>query len=379
MKFWKRIFNKNKKEIEHEPIVQMEQQVEHYALDSLEQIIEFVGELDEVRLEYENVTSYLNDMQIIDQIPDEMRVEINGVAEEIIKIKDKRKEFQNSTNKLTQMQYVEMQKYEDEIPASIKKLRDNESYLSAVKRDMNHVEGEKGAWDYERKSLLDEQKLLQKLLFFISSLFIVVCAVAFLLQTFYYMDMNLVYLSTCFVAAISGFYIFLRIQKNSMRIQQVQVNLNHAIVVLNRIKAKYVNFTNVVEYTCEKYSVHNAHELQYLWDQYMLMKEQRKAYCRTSGDLENLNQKLIRLLRQYNIKDTGVWLYQVEALVDNKEMVEIRHNLILRRQKLRTRIESINKQLTELKEEIIRFVKENPSYRKEVEEILSSIDSFEGI
>lgn len=380
MKFWKRKSKKNKEQYNQEatPILDSKQ-VENYALDSFEQMIALVKELDEVKLEYENVTSYLNDIQEIDQIPNEIREEINAAALEIVKLQDKRKEFQNSTSKLTQIQYFEIEKYEDEIPGAIRKLKENEAYLAAVKRDMNHVEGEKGSWDYESKYLVDEQRLLRKLLFFISSLFIGVCVIAFLLQTTYQMDVNLIYLGTCFVAAVSGFYIFLRHQKNTLKIQQAQVNLNHAIVVLNRIKAKYVNSKNVVEFVCEKYAVHNAHELQYLWEQYLLMKEQRKAYYRTSGDLENNSQKLIKLLRQFNINETGVWVHQAVALLDNKEMVEIRHNLIARRQKLRTRIENLNKKLNEIKEEVIQFVKANPSYRKEVEEILSSIDSFAGI
>lgn len=380
MKFWNRKHKKKKdQQINESALFQEKEQGEHYVLDCCEQMVELLKELNEVKLEYQMVTAHLNDMQEIDQIPEEEREEINTVASEIVRLNNKRKEFQNSTNKIPEDQYRQMEKHEEEIPAAIRRLKENEVYLAAVKRDMNHLEGEKSAWDYERNYLIEEQKLLQKLLVVLSGLFLGVFVVAFILQSTYYMDMKFVYLGNCFVAVIGGFYIFLRNQRNSLKIQQAQINLNHAIVILNRIKTKYVNSANAVSYECEKYSVHNGHEFEYTWNQYLQMKEERRVYYKTSGELENNNQKLISILRTFRIKEPNVWIHQAIALVDPKEMVEIRHELIQQRQKLRTRIEYNSKILEKRKQEVSEFLKVNPSYQKEIEEILSSIDSLGGM
>ncbi len=37
---------------------------------------------------------------------------------------------------------------------------------------------------------------------------------------------------------------------------------------MNKIKFKYVNTKNAVDYACEKYHVHNSKELTYIWEQY---------------------------------------------------------------------------------------------------------------
>ena len=50
--------------------------------------------------------------------------------------------------------------------------------------------------------------------------------------------------------------------------------------------------------------------------------------------------KLVNLLKKCDLYDSRVWIEQPQALTDQKEMVEIKHNLLVRRQKLRTKIAS---------------------------------------
>ena len=62
-----------------------------------------------------------------------------------------------------------------------------------------------------------------------------------------------------------------------------------------------------------------------------------------------------------------VWLHQIEALLDKKEMVEIRHNLIIRRQSLRRRMD-YNKEVIagKAQAEIKDLVEKYPEYAKEI-------------
>ena len=70
------------------------------------------------------------------------------------------------------------------------------------------------------------------------------------------------------------------------------------------------------------------------------------------------------------IRDTDVWTRQTGALLDPREMVEVRHSLIARRQKLREQLE-YNKEVAEnegkrIKEMAAAF----PEYSDEIAEMV---------
>ena len=73
--------------------------------------------------------------------------------------------------------------------------------------------------------------------------------------------------------------------------------------------------------------------------------------------MEYYNTKLVRLLKRYRLYDASVWVNQSSALVEKKEMVEVKHNLVVRRQKLRSRIEYSAQCIREYRQEIERMLK----------------------
>ena len=70
-----------------------------------------------------------------------------------------------------------------------------------------------------------------------------------------------------------------------------------------------------------------------------------------------------------------IWLYQTQALLDKKEMIEIRHNLIIRRQSLRRRMD-YNKEVVagKAKAEVKDLVENYPKYAKEILGIVAEYD-----
>ena len=64
-----------------------------------------------------------------------------------------------------------------------------------------------------------------------------------------------------------------------------------------------------------------------------------ERYKAADEELGAVGAELISLLTDYRIKDPEIWVHQVRALTDRREMVEIRHELRIRRENLRTRIE----------------------------------------
>lgn len=92
------------------------------------------------------------------------------------------------------------------------------------------------------------------------------------------------------------------------------------------------------------------------------------------------NAKLIKALRQYRLYDVRVWLDQAQALVDKREMVEVKHELVERRQNLRNTIEEETRSLKEKRKKTERLLaEENPDNRTEIMEILQSIDKLSKI
>lgn len=353
--------------------------VQHYVLGHCEQIIETAKELEEEKSEYRVVTAYLKDIQIIEELPDEEATVLRDTAANIITLDRTRTDYLHTSKKITDSQYTQMQRDEKVIATAIKNLQSNEVYQSAVKRDMHYLEGEKNEWMYYREELENEQKILRRLSYALFGILLVLLTVVLVLQVGFYVDMQLIFLLLIFVAAAGGMFVFLRMQYNTKEMQRAEVNMNHAITLSNKVKIKYVNSTNAVDYACEKYHVHNSFELNYLWEQYMGAVREREKYERTSEDLEYFHGKLVRMLRKYELFDSKVWINQTVALVDKREMVEIKHNLVARRQKLRGRIEYNMDVVLEQKEEIENLMKEFKEDIPEVHEILESVEKLCGI
>jgi len=79
-------------------------------------------------------------------------------------------------------------------------------------------------------------------------------------------------------------------------------------------------------------------------------------------------------LSNYRVIDPGRWVHQTRALLDKREMVEIRHELILRRQALRKQLD-YNKNIADsARNEVMDVAKNYPAYTRE---ILDMVDKYE--
>lgn len=348
--------------------------VQHYVLGHCEQIIETAKALEAEKAEYRIVTSYLTDIQIIEELPDQEAEELRDTAASILTLNQSRDDYLATSKRLSDSQFAQMQREEEGISDAIRTLQANEAYQAAVKRDMNYLEGEKNEWTYYRQELLDEQKFFRKLSYVLFGLAVMALAVILVLKVGLEMDVQLLLTLGGFAVVAAGGFILIKTQNNAGEIRKSEININHAIALLNRTKIKYVHSTNAVDYACEKYHVHNSYELNYLWEQYQQAVREKEKYERNSEDLEYFNGRLIRLLQKRNLYDAKIWINQTTALVDKREMVEIKHDLITRRQKIRARMEYDLDVVQEQKDEIESLMKEYHEEIPEVREILNSID-----
>lgn len=352
---------------------------QHFVFDKCEQMIECSHRMDEARMEYDSVTSYLMDIDVIEGLPPGTRDEINDLAERIHDLQADRKEYQEYSAKMEDVRFAGIRMYEDEFPDNIARLKENERYKALVKRDIDTLQGEKSVIQVSIDEALENNRKLKKWAFILPFFFAILLVSAFFLKAQLFWDITTMLCIIIFVTCVAGSAVILRNQKNNLAIKQGKVNLNHAIVLLNRMKAKYVNVTNAVDYTYERFNVNSSYELEYLWNEYSDLKKERAKHSLGSTDIDFYTNQLIHELAKYDINDPHIWGGQVLALIDRNEMVEIRHNLNQRRQKLRARIEHNANEAEAYKNEILEMIKEYPQYSEEVLEMVKSIDSTKRI
>lgn len=353
--------------------------LEHYILDSCEQIIALTKEIEGEKTEYRIVTSYLTDIQTIEGLPEEMRQSIREAATNIEQLNAARQAYEKATYQISEEQFMLMEQEEDDIPQTIHRLLDNERYQDKVRRDKNILEAQKNQWEIEREAITGERKILKRASVLLFLLYATLLILLFVLQFMAKMDLTVAFLVLFFVGALGGAMIYFRSLYLQKQMRQATRNENQAISLLNVVCMKYVNVTKAVEYTKDKFGIHNSTELNYVWEQYTSAVREKEKFLRNNDDLEYFNGRLIRLLQRIDLYDRKIWLTQTKALIDDQEMVEIKHNLVKRRQKIRVHMEENRKIVQSERNEIDRLMTEHEHYVPEIIEIISSVDKLCGL
>lgn len=315
-----------------------QEEYRQYIADSCEQIVEASNQMEDARLEYQVVTEYLMDIQKIDEAPEQIKTEMIEDARQMLTLMRERNQYQTSELRSTDPKFYGIRRYEDNMLEEIKKMREKENYQRIVKNDLNQLENEKKTLIFQRKDIVAGQTFLKKIAVSISILIVSLFILFWGISAAFQSDMTIPYMMTIVMAAGSAAYIFLESNKNKYQVMLIDKKVNKAIGLLNKIKIKYVNNTSVLDYAYSKFNVKSSMELQYLWEQYQKALEDERRYQSNTERLNYYREELLGQLEKLQIKDVEIWTSQAEALIDSKEMVEIRHALNVRRQKLRERI-----------------------------------------
>lgn len=350
--------------------------VEHFVIERLEQILEAQKEVNEQRAEYKIITSYLNDIHTIDELPQEEHDKIVDMAQNIVALNQARNEFIHAEKKISDAQYVQMQQEEAEIPNAIKRLKANETYLEVIKKDLKYLEREKSEWMMYKDSLKHERKSLQHFLYVLIGVIISVAVLFFILQFVLKLPMQMAWTIFLFLSVLSISVTYIKMLNAESEQRRAENNGNKAIALQNKVKMKSISVTNAVDYAYEKYHVTSSNELNRIWEAYLEAIKEREKFERNSDDLEYFSTRLIRELSKYRLYDARVWVPQAIALVDHKEMVEITHNLVERRQKLRTRMEYSIELVQKQREDVDKLLSEVKVLKPKIIEIINAIDQL---
>lgn len=387
MGFFSKLFRKKR---EYEPLEELEVDFEwekgqnldlsnpdkrfRYVKSCLEQMDEASGEIERLQNEYQLVNSYLHDMEEIEALPDVEKQKVEEHARAIFILNGDKKQANERTIHMSESEYRKMERVEDEVEDGIQKLSEAEQYQEKIRKDLQRLEGEKHACMFR----MEEAKISQmnmRGMTIISLIAAVSCVLILLiLQFILNMDTQIGYMILTVGIALLLTIFFVKFNEARQEMLSASKSYNKVIALQNKVKIRYVNNTSLLDYYYIKYGVSSGEKLKDLWSKYQVEKEERRRLMETEADLDFHSEQLVRQLKHYPLFDPLIWVHQTEALINPKEMVEIRHNLILRRQNLRKQMEYNNETAEKVKDTIMDVVKQYP---KDAEEILRMVSEYE--
>lgn len=349
--------------------------IKNHVVGLCEQMIDISRELDDVRHEYDQVTAYLNDIQIVEGLGGDLKKQLEDVATQVSKLITVRNDYLNAEHKISDETFNQMQEMEEEIPNIIRRLKANEEDLETVKRDLNYLASEKVEWSVVRHEREEELEQLRKLSVILLFAFGGIAILVALLSMSLKWDLLPLFI-VALLATLAASYVILRMQECSKDITQSDVNKNYIISLENRIKIKYVNAKNAVDYTCNRFHVKNSKELTFNYEQYIEICKEREKFKQTNEDLEYFKNRLVRILRGLNLYDARIWLNYANAIIDPKEMVELKHELFSRRQFLRGRIDYNLAAISDMRVDVDLYVDKLGDKAVQVRAIVDKVDEL---
>ncbi len=335
-------------------------------MEECRQIIETTHNLDELKREYQAVTAYLTDIQKIDLMPEGDREKVNDLARRIITLNKDKTRYQKGVRKINDIQYKHIAKYEDILPVQMREMKNHENYRETIQTDMKYLESEKEDLFQEQEDILHKQSYLKGIAITTCVLVILLFLLFVGVNNIFKADMAIPFLLTIIMALSSAMYIFMNAIRNRKDMKTVELKLNRAILLLNKVKIKYINNINALDYSYQKFMVESYEQLKLLWEEYLKAKSDEERYEQSSNQLDICNRELISNLREFNLSDSKIWIYQTTALLDNKEMVEVRHRLNTRRQKLRENIDYNNELRDKSMKEVAAFLEKRPENKNDI-------------
>lgn len=345
-----------------------------YINECLAQIKDASQEIQILSGEYNVVTSYLTDMEEIERLPGQEQEILKEICTKIVTLSEDKVSYEERKSRMPDELYRSMSRREEDAEEGIHKIDEAEKYQALIKQDMRKLDSEKSAYHYRRNELRNELLNLRGMTMIILGAIAFCFLLLFILQAALSFDTRLGYLLAGAGAAIVITFIYFRYANAERELTQVTQAIGRLVQLHNTVKIRYVNNTGLLDYLYTKYGVDSGAQLQDLWKQYQEEKEERRKFRRTELELDLYQTELMEHLKQYNITEPRRWLNQALAIIEPKEMVEIRHELIVRRQSLRKRMDYNKDVAGSARDEIMDVVKKYPEY---ADEIQGMVDRYE--
>lgn len=365
-------------ELEREPIKVEKEKIDvrddHARVAYLGRLYEAIQEArrqcDDIKFEYGQVTSYLKDIQLLDQAPEEEKVTLLTAAQTIVELTRERRKLQKREYKFTDGQRRAIENNEDTIQGDITKLLGYEDLQMKIKNDLRQLDGEKNLLIADKKDIIRRQSMLKTIGKCLTAVLIATGAMLLAMALCFKIDIGMPFVIAVAIGFVLAALVLNEARKNRIDMVITEKKCNRAIFLSNRVKIKYVNNVRTLDYMYLKYQVRNATELDFVYSQYRQAKREWAKQRESSVRINENNQILLAELKRLGLKDCDIWLGQVLALVEPKEMVEVRHALNVQRQKLRDQLDYNTGVMEECLQEMEKIRDMKPEYAMDVERIL---------
>jgi len=354
---------------------EQEEERTRYVTDCLEQIAEASQELEMLQGEYSRVTAYLTDLEELEALPDQEKETLEITARKLQNMEREYESFTQRKNRMDDAIYYQMKNRESEMQEGIEKIRKTEHYGTLVKQDMQRLEGERLAYEYRKNELhgiMENQRGMAVI--FLTALVICLILLA-VLQFGLRMQTQVGYFIAVLAAALALTVLAVKHMDADREMDRVLRDARRLIKLQNKVKIRYVNNKNLLDYYYIKYDVDSGKKLEKLFNQYLEEKEQRKQFAETEARREYYHKQLLNQLGHYHIQYPEQLSGKVSVILDHREQVERRHELIMRRQSLRKQMDYNNTVAGEAKQEIKDIVVAYPRYALEITEMVDRYES----
>lgn len=380
MGFLRRLFKTNKNIIDESEFDILDRQIDDkeerkkYVSSSLMQMKELSSEIDNLRNEYNVVTGYLNDCDEIDRLPADIGRTIDETVQNILKIREEKNRYFLEEPLIDDVTFEKTERIADEMPEAYDKIADAEDFQIKIKNDLKRVENEKQSFMYRRAELNAFINNITGILVIATTAAIICMVLLLIMMALFEMDVKVGFLLTVTILIAVYCFIFLKgydLKKELKRIDKTMIKI---IGLQNTVKIRLVNNTNLLDYLYIKYDIYSSDELKERYDLYLREKERREKYEKASVDLPAAKRELLMRLKKLPLKDPMLWVHSPEALVDKNERVEMRHELISRRQKIRSQIDENTAEAEKIKNRLKDMINRYPKYSVELMNMMDDFD-----
>lgn len=339
-----------------------------------DQIVMCKKRMEVAKKEFNEVSKYLSDVDIIENLEGVTKENLHYEVKRIRTLNEDKKCYQASASKMAESKYDYINAHEEEMPKILKELKESEEEYQALNTDLHHIEGEKSALKYERKLSLKKMSICRKLLtILLVTAGIVLCVLTYGQCKGEY-DFTIGYYLTVVITLV-GISALLAVNKREVKnLRIAEIKLNKCIGLLNRYKLRYVNKKSSLDYLYSTYGITNSYELNNMWRVFLTIKKEREAYFTMSDNLYKATNEYMDMIKSLKLYDPSVWNYQMNAIIDEKEMNVIKNTLNTRRDALKKNLDYNNNIINNSKEKIKRIIEKDPGI---ADEIIAIVDKKE--
>ncbi|GEM_PF-122646 len=354
--------------------------IEHYILDSCEQIIGTTKDIEGKKAGVRVIDSYLEDIRRIRKLKGKEREAVKKTASSIERARKSRQAFLDAPKSISDDAYRLIEENEGSISLDIKRMRENEAYQKKTETKMHALEADKGELKMDFDEATTKSSYARKICIMLMALFFATIIILFAASERSGNEAAQGIIGVFLLGfALAAIILFLW-QASTIRMRKGLLrDLNSTINLLNVARMEYANITAAINATSEKYHVHSATELEFLYNSYLELNDKRDRFEKDDRDLSYWSTYLMKLLAPLRLYDPHIWEKQAAALAHEDAMRDVCEELIQKKRDLKEQIEAERDQVRDERKQIDKMMEEKDFYVPEILEILRSVDRLCGL